>query len=136
MTTGPNPQDGDQAGGLKKLKVLPGASPAPALSVTEAAVRKIREYRGAHEEHADKAFRVRVDGGGCAGFRYAFEFDDARDDDLCVESGDVTIVVDPMSVGFLRGSTLDFYESLMTSGFVVTNPNSSSTCGCGHSFGV
>ncbi len=136
MTIGPNPPDEAQPGGLKKLKVLPGAKPAPALVVTDAAAEKIREYRDEHDEHAGKVFRVRVDGGGCAGFRYAFEFDEAKADDAAIEAGGVTVVVDPLSIGFVRGSTLDFFESLMSSGFTITNPNSSSTCGCGHSFGV
>ena len=64
-------------------------------------------------------------------------FDDAVDeDDHCLEAGGVRVVVDPKSALFLKGSTLDFLDGLMESGFKITNPNATSTCGCGQSFGA
>ncbi len=142
MSTNPSsrderaPEDAAKAALPKMKTMLPSAKPKVPVQVTQAAIDKIAEYRQEHAEFAGKVFRVRVDGGGCAGFRYAFEFDDARDDDLRIPAGEVDIVVDPLSLAYLQGSTVDFFSSLMSSGFVVSNPNSTSTCGCGHSFGV
>ena len=117
-------------------KMLPTAKSAGPLTVTTAASAKIREYREQHAEYEGKVFRVRVDGGGCAGFRYTFDFDDAVEDDLVFEAGGVRLAIDPETLPLVDGSVLDFHSSLMASGFVVTNPNSSATCGCGMSFGV
>ena len=81
--------------------------------------------------------RVFVTGGGCSGFSYGFTFDDdiAQDDTVVQRSG-VTMVVDPMSYQYLVGAEVDFKEDLQGSQFVVTNPNASSTCGCGNSFAI
>ena len=81
--------------------------------------------------------RVFVTGGGCSGFSYGFTFDDdiAQDDTVVQRSG-VTMVVDPMSYQYLVGAEVDFREDLQGSQFVVTNPNASSTCGCGNSFAI
>ena len=81
--------------------------------------------------------RVFVTGGGCSGFSYGFTFDDdvAQDDTIVQRSG-VTMVVDPMSYQYLVGAEVDFREDLQGSQFVVTNPNASSTCGCGNSFAI
>jgi len=81
--------------------------------------------------------RLSVDGGGCAGFQYRFELADAvaADDEVAREEG-VTLVVDPVSLDLVRGSTVDFVESLGGSAFQVTNPNAASGCGCGTSFSI
>ena len=81
--------------------------------------------------------RVFVTGGGCSGFSYGFTFDDAiAQDDTVVQRSGVTMVVDPMSYQYLVGAEVDFKEDLQGSQFVVTNPNASSTCGCGNSFAI
>ncbi len=89
------------------------------------------------EENDELKLRVFVTGGGCSGFSYGFTFDDdiARDDTVVRRSG-VTMVVDPMSYQYLVGAEVDFKEDLQGSQFVVTNPNASSTCGCGNSFAI
>jgi iron-sulfur cluster assembly accessory protein len=81
--------------------------------------------------------RLSVDGGGCAGFQYRFELADAvaADDETAAHEG-VTLVVDPVSLDLVRGSTVDFVESLGGSAFQVTNPNAASGCGCGTSFSI
>jgi iron-sulfur cluster insertion protein len=81
--------------------------------------------------------RLSVDGGGCAGFQYRFELADAvaDDDEIAKEEG-VTLVVDPVSLDLVRGSTVDFVESLGGAAFQVTNPNAASGCGCGTSFSI
>ena len=89
------------------------------------------------EENDELKLRVFVTGGGCSGFSYGFTFDDdiAQDDTVVRRSG-VTMVVDPMSYLYLVGAEVDFKEDLQGSQFVVTNPNASSTCGCGNSFAI
>jgi iron-sulfur cluster assembly accessory protein len=81
--------------------------------------------------------RLSVDGGGCAGFQYRFGLADevAADDVAAVRDG-VTLIVDPMSLDLVRGSIVDFVESLGGSAFQVTNPNAASGCGCGTSFSI
>ena len=102
-------------------------SPSAAARVAAIAARQARPA----------ILRLSVDGGGCAGFQYRFELADAvaGDDEVASESG-VTLVVDPVSLDLVRGSTVDFVESLGGAAFQVTNPNAASGCGCGTSFSV
>ena len=81
--------------------------------------------------------RLSVDGGGCAGFQYRFELAEAvAEDDAVARADGVTLVVDPVSLDLVRGSTVDFVESLGGAAFQVTNPNAASGCGCGTSLSV
>jgi len=107
------------------------------VALTERAAVKIRDLMA--EEPAGEAdvLRVAIQGGGCGGFEYALGFDrGATADDTEAEFYGVRVVVDPASARYLRGSTIDFVESLMESGFKVDNPNAAGSCGCGHSFHV
>ena len=89
------------------------------------------------EGNDELKLRVFVTGGGCSGFSYGFTFDDdVAQDDTVVQRSGVTMVVDPMSYQYLVGAEVDFREDLQGSQFVVTNPNASSTCGCGNSFAI
>jgi iron-sulfur cluster assembly accessory protein len=79
--------------------------------------------------------RVSVSGGGCSGFQYVFGIETARtDDDILI--GDGAVVVDPVSVDFLKGSEIDFVTDLMGQAFRVRNPNATASCGCGTSFSI
>ena len=81
--------------------------------------------------------RVFITGGGCSGFSYGFTFDeDVAEDDAVIERDGVTMLVDAMSYQYLAGAEIDYREDLQGSQFVVTNPNASSTCGCGNSFAI
>ena len=81
--------------------------------------------------------RLSVDGGGCAGFQYKFELaETVATDDAVAEQEGVTLVVYPISLDLVRGSTVDFVESLGGAAFQVTNPNAASGCGCGTSFSI
>ena len=81
--------------------------------------------------------RVAVSGGGCSGFQYGFSLDnEQKDDDLLFEKNGIEVVVDETSLEFLKGSELDYIEDLIGSYFAMSNPNASSTCGCGTSFAV
>ena len=89
------------------------------------------------EGNDELKLRVFVTGGGCSGFSYGFTFDDdVAQDDTVVQRSGVTMVVDAMSYQYLVGAEVDFKEDLQGSQFVVTNPNASSTCGCGNSFAI
>ena len=108
----------------------------PLLNLTPAVLAKVSELM-AEENDASLALRIYVTGGGCAGFQYGFAFDDERKaDDMSVESGDVTVLVDAMSMQYLQGAEIDFEDSLEGSRFVIRNPNASKSCGCGSSFSV
>ncbi len=81
--------------------------------------------------------RVAVDGGGCSGFQYRFELVEAADeDDIRINAGGQTALVDPVSLPFLKGSEIAFVDDLAGAQFVVRNPNAASSCGCGVSFAI
>ncbi|HTV71884.1 MAG TPA: iron-sulfur cluster insertion protein ErpA [Rhizobiaceae bacterium] len=81
--------------------------------------------------------RIAVTGGGCSGFQYNFTIDDTRmDDDLVVERDGATVLIDPVSLDFLKGSEVDFVDDLIGQAFKINNPNATSSCGCGTSFSV
>ncbi len=81
--------------------------------------------------------RLSVDGGGCAGFQYVFGLaETVASDDVTAERDGVTLVVDPVSLDLVRGSHVDYVESLGGSAFRVENPNAASGCGCGTSFSI
>ena len=106
------------------------------LDFTPAAAAKVRELI-AEEGNADLKLRVYIQGGGCSGFQYGFEFDEAQgEDDLAIVTDDVTLLVDPLSLHYLMGATVDYTEGLTGAQFVIRNPNAKSTCGCGSSFTV
>src|SRR5271154_4915743 len=85
-------------------------------------------------ENAGKNFRVYVEQGGCSGMQYGMVFDEKRDGDLSAEENGVTVLVDPISVQYLRGTVVDFSDALTGGGFKISNPNAKQSCGCGKSF--
>lgn len=105
------------------------------ITVTPKALEKIKSIL-AEESSGDKV-RAYVEGGGCAGFTYKFAIESIiNDDDFIVESTDNLVIVDSISMQYLDGATLDYQESLTGSNFIMTNPNTKNTCGCGSSFSV
>ncbi|MBX2807413.1 MAG: iron-sulfur cluster insertion protein ErpA [Cellvibrionaceae bacterium] len=110
-------------------------TPAP-VYITENAVNKVRGLLK-DEGNFHLKLRVYVTGGGCSGFQYGFTFDEAvADDDALIQKDDVGVVIDAMSYPYLVGAQIDFQQDLQGSKFVVSNPNASSTCGCGASFSI
>jgi iron-sulfur cluster assembly accessory protein len=88
-------------------------------------------------ESPGAALRVSVEGGGCSGFQYKFEIDPvALDDDLRLAGHGATVLIDSVSQPFLEGSEIDFVDDLMGQSFRISNPNATSSCGCGTSFSV
>lgn len=81
-----------------------------------------------------KRLRVFIESGGCSGFQYGMSFDDPKSDDKQLESEGVEMLIDPASLAYLDGSSIDFDDGLHGKGFEIKNPNATSTCGCGKSF--
>lgn len=107
-----------------------------ALNVTDNAVAKVQALK-VEEGNDDLKLRVYVTGGGCSGFQYGFSFEDVQaEDDTAVTKDNVTVLIDSLSYQYLVGSTVDYEEGLMGSRFLITNPNASTTCGCGASFSI
>jgi iron-sulfur cluster assembly accessory protein len=106
----------------------------PMVLVTETASSRLAAMMR-EKELTGYALRVFVAGGGCSGLQYGMTFDDeTRDGDSEFYAGDLRVVVDPISAGYLMGASIDFVDSLMGGGFKIDNPNAVSSCGCGHSF--
>lgn len=106
------------------------------LEITDGAVAKVQSLRE-EEDNQDLKLRVYVTGGGCSGFQYGFSFEETMsEDDTLVSREGVTVLIDSLSYQYLVGSIVDYEEGLMGSKFVITNPNATTTCGCGASFTV
>lgn len=106
------------------------------LQFTDAAAKKVKNLIS-DEENSELKLRVYITGGGCSGFQYGFTFDDQMNDgDMTIEKQGVALVVDPMSLQYLVGGSVDYTEGLEGSRFIVTNPNAKTTCGCGSSFSI
>src|SRR5215510_3695597 len=112
------------------------AGPESMLRITPVAAAKVNEIRTAEGIEPNMALRLRVVGGGCAGFSYDLYFDEPAEVDRQVEIGGVKVVVDEMSLMYLVGTEIDYVEGLQGAGFKFNNPNTKTTCGCGSSFGV
>lgn len=106
----------------------------PMVDVTGIASSKMFEILR-QEKMEGKGVRIYVEGGGCSGFQYGFAFDDPRDTDfrLPMHEG-FEVLVDTFSMNYLRGATVDFVDGIEGSGFKISNPNATGTCGCGSSF--
>jgi iron-sulfur cluster assembly accessory protein len=110
-------------------------SEAPHIALTPSAAARVAAI--AKRQGKPPILRLAVDGGGCAGFQYRFGLADAiESDDTVAEQDGVTLVVDQVSLDLVRGSAVDFVESLGGAAFQVTNPNAASGCGCGTSFSI
>jgi len=104
------------------------------LVITDAAAHKVGELI-AGEGNPKLMLRVFVQGGGCSGLQYGFEFDEVlQEGDTCIENQGVKLLVDPMSFQYLGGAEIDYREGLDGAQFVIRNPNAQTTCGCGSSF--
>jgi len=105
------------------------------VSVTERAARRIAQIL--KSEEPGTMLRVSVEGGGCSGFRYEFGVEHARaEDDIAIERDGVTVLVDPVSLEYMKGSEIDFVDELIGASFQVRNPQATSGCGCGTSFAL
>lgn len=109
---------------------------APGVVFTNSAAKRVGELI-AEEGNEGLMLRVYIQGGGCSGFQYGFDFDEnVADGDTVVENAGVKLLIDPMSYQYLMGVEIDFKEDLQGARFIVNNPNAATTCGCGASFSV
>jgi iron-sulfur cluster assembly accessory protein len=113
---------------------IPGAETM--VLITPGAATKVNEIRQTEGIESNMALRLRVVGGGCAGFSYDLYFDEATEVDRQMDIAGVNVVVDEMSLMYLVGTQIDYVEGLQGAGFKFNNPNVKSTCGCGSSFSV
>jgi iron-sulfur cluster insertion protein len=106
------------------------------ITISQSAKTKIKDLL--YDEGNPKlALRTFVQGGGCSGFSYGFTFDEeVNEDDFEIPIDEFKILVDSMSMQYLQGAEIDYKDELMGSQFVIKNPNATTTCGCGSSFGV
>ena len=104
------------------------------FDVSKSALKRIVEVSSKNKK---KFFRISIDGGGCQGFSYKFNFDDKiSENDKVLDYNEVKILIDSTSLEFINNAKLDFVEDMIGSYFKVSNPKATSTCGCGVSFSV
>src|ERR1700741_1405716 len=103
------------------------------ITLTPRAAKQVRTMQSEMNAPA-KRLRVFVESGGCSGFQYGMSFDEPKPDDAQLESEGVAIVIDPASLEYMKGSSIDFDDGLHGKGFEIKNPQAQSTCGCGKSF--
>ena len=103
------------------------------VTVTERAVRRIGEILA--REPNGTMLRVSVEGGGCSGFQYKFDMEQAQaPDDVLIGREGAHVLIDQISLGYLSGSEIDFVDDLIGASFRINNPNAKASCGCGTSF--
>jgi len=115
-------------------EIQPLPEDAPLVALTEAAAGRLNALT-TEEANPAIGLRVYVYSGGCSGFRYGMALDDQPTaDDTLIESRGVKVYVDAMTAKYVRGSEIDYVDTLMGAGFTVNNPNAVAACGCGSSF--
>jgi iron-sulfur cluster assembly protein len=103
------------------------------VNLTEAAAEKVSALITA-KNNDQLALRIFIKSGGCSGFSYGMALDEAKDNDKIFEQNGIKVVIDEQSGQYLAGAEVDYVESMMGGGFKISNPQASSTCGCGSSF--
>ena len=105
------------------------------IKFTDKAIKQINNLLS--QKDPGSFFRIAIKGGGCSGFQYGFTFDESIDEeDTCITKKGANLVVDPLSIQYILGSTIDYVEDLSGSKFIIKNPNAITTCGCGESFSI
>ena len=118
----------NQAGEIEELQ-------AELPIVTDRAAARIAKI--ICKEPEGSMLRVAVDGGGCSGFQYVFKIEISREeDDLLIEKDGIAVIIDNVSLDFLRGAQIDFVDDLIGQSFQIKNPNATASCGCGTSFSI
>ncbi|MGV7033536.1 HesB/IscA family protein [Methylobacterium symbioticum] len=105
------------------------------INLTPRAAKRINEIMGA--EPPGSSLRISVNGGGCSGFSYAFDIArDRAEQDVAIERDGATVIIDPVSLEYMAGSTIDFVNDLIGQSFKIENPQATASCGCGTSFSI
>ena len=106
------------------------------ITISESAKEKIKDLL-IQENNPNLKLRTFVQGGGCSGFQYGFTFDEEQnEDDFVIPLDEFKVLIDSMSISYMENAEIDYVEELMGSSFKIKNPNATTTCGCGSSFGV
>ncbi|RFB81043.1 iron-sulfur cluster insertion protein ErpA [Methylovirgula sp. 4M-Z18] len=107
----------------------------PPVTLSARAAQRIAKILS--KEQAGTMLRVAVNGGGCSGFQYAFDIVQSKDDeDLTLERDGAVVIIDPVSIEYMKGSEIDFVDDLIGQSFKIHNPNATASCGCGTSFSL
>lgn len=108
----------------------------PAVTLSERAAKRVSRILS--KEAPGTVLRISVAGGGCSGFQYEYNLvqETANDDDLVLQKGDATVLIDSLSLEFMGGAEIDFTDDLIGQSFQIKNPNAVASCGCGTSFAV
>jgi len=109
------------------------ATSEPVISLTPSAAEEVKSML-TQPDNTGKILRIYVEQGGCSGMQYSMVFDEKRPDDFSIEMHGVSVLVDPFSAQYLRGTVVDFSNALTGGGFKLSNPNAKQSCGCGKSF--
>ena len=104
------------------------------ITLTEKAIEKVKLFAGKEPSAHGKFLRIFVKTGNCSGFEFGFSFDHQNDGDSVVNSGELQILIDQLSLKYLDNATVDYVDDARGAGFVVQNPNMKNSCGCGNSF--
>jgi len=110
------------------------SSTLPIVTVTARAAEEIRSLREKETDRQGDHLRVYIEQGGCSGMQYGMVFDQERPDDAKADWHGITVLVDPFSAQYVKGSVIDFSDALTGGGFKINNPNARDSCGCGKSF--
>ena len=105
----------------------------PVITLTPSAAGEVKNLL-TQPDNAGKTLRIYVEQGGCSGMQYSMVFDEKRPDDFSVDMHGVSVLIDPFSAKYLRGTVVDFSDDLTGGGFKISNPNAKQSCGCGKSF--
>jgi iron-sulfur cluster assembly protein len=106
------------------------------VTLTPNAQQMVRSFIAEEQDPASKVLRIGVSSGGCSGFSYEIAIDVKQDDDVVQSFEGFDLVVNPVSVQFLQGITVDYVDTVGQAGFTFSNPQAKSSCGCGNSFTV
>ncbi|WP_226856626.1 iron-sulfur cluster insertion protein ErpA [Buchnera aphidicola] len=106
------------------------------IQLTKTAIKKIKSFI-LIKKNKNLKFRIYILGGGCSGFQYQFTFDEnINKNDMLINQENICLIIDPISLQYLKGGKIDYVENLEGSKFIVYNPNAKNTCGCGSSFNI
>ncbi len=107
------------------------------FTITDNAAKRVALLMSEEKNPNDIFLRIQVQGGGCSGFQYNYDFDTTlNDDDLIIKKNGAKVAIDQTSLPFIEGSALDYVETLGSAAFEIKNPNATANCGCGNSFSV
>jgi iron-sulfur cluster assembly accessory protein len=108
----------------------------PSVTLSDRAAKRVSRILS--KEPSGTVLRISVAGGGCSGFQYEYNLvqETAGDDDIVLQKGDATVLIDSMSLEFMAGSEIDYVDDLIGQAFQIKNPNAVASCGCGTSFAV